>query len=201
MYNTDLIQVDVSGVSLSSAIQGGGYAVILKEVEGDRRLPIIVGHSEAQAIAFELEGVKAPRPLTHDLLKNIILNFGYDLNKVVIDELKDSTFYAKISLTDSATENIDARPSDAIALALKFRAPIYVTDNIMQEVGFIPTSENSITEADENIEQVKESEESPTNFKIKKLKSELDEAVQNEDYEKAAFLRDEINKIDPSILN
>ena len=104
-------------------------------------------------------------------------------------------------MTDNSIENIDARPSDAIALALKFRAPIFVTDNIMQEVGFIPTTENAISEANEKVEQVKESGETGVNVKIKRLKNELDEAVQNEDYEKAAFLRDEINKIDPSILN
>ena len=142
MDNNDVIQVDIFGLSLSSTMQGGGYAIILKEIGGERRLPIIIGQSEAQAIAFELEGIKPPRPLTHDLLKNIIETFGYSVSSITINELKDSTFYAKIKFDVSTIEEIDARPSDAIAIALKFSAPIYVASYIMDEVGFLPDGED-----------------------------------------------------------
>lgn len=210
MDGNDVIQVDIFGLSLSSTMQGGGYAIILKEVGGERRLPIIIGQSEAQAIAFELEGIKPPRPLTHDLLKNIIESFGYSIDSIVINELKDSTFYAKIKFDLSSAEEIDARPSDAIALALKFAAPIYVASYIMDEVGFLPDGDDanilkSENEDEEDYEEG-ETEESfeeesanPEDRKLKKLKHELDEAISKEDYERAAVLRDEIKKINPSL--
>ncbi|KAA0211812.1 hypothetical protein FBQ84_00470 [Ignavibacteria bacterium CHB1] len=201
MYDEDLIQVDVSGVSLTSTLQDGGYAVILKEMNGERRLPIIVGQNEAQSIAYQLEEISTPRPMTHDLIKIIIEKFGYEVDKVIIDELKDSTFYSKISFNDSQAERIDARPSDAIAIALRFSAPIYVTEDIMNEVGFVPT-ETKITGKDTDVEELQSDKDDKTpNMKLKRLQSELDEAIQSEDYEKAAMLRDEINKIDPQFLN
>lgn len=211
MDGNDVIQVDIFGLSLSSTMQGGGYAIILKEVGGERRLPIIIGQSEAQAIAFELEGIKPPRPLTHDLLKNIIENFGYSIDSITINELKDSTFYAKIKFDLSSAEEIDARPSDAIALALKFAAPIYVASYIMDEVGFLPDSDDSniLRSESEDGEEYEESETeesyeeeisgNPEDKKLKKLKHELDEAISKEDYERAAVLRDEIKKINPSL--
>ncbi|HLT23807.1 MAG TPA: bifunctional nuclease family protein [Ignavibacteria bacterium] len=211
MDGNDVIQVDIFGLSLSSTMQGGGYAIILKEVGGERRLPIIIGQSEAQAIAFELEGIKPPRPLTHDLLKNIIENFGYSIDSITINELKDSTFYAKIKFDLSSAEEIDARPSDAIALALKFAAPIYVASYIMDEVGFLPDGDDSniLRSESEDGEEYEESETeesyeeeisgNPEDKKLKKLKHELDEAISKEDYERAAVLRDEIKKINPSL--
>ena len=211
MDNNDVIQVDIFGLSLSSTMQGGGYAIILKEIGGERRLPIIIGQSEAQAIAFELEGIKPPRPLTHDLLKNIIETFGYSVSSITINELKDSTFYAKIKFDVSTIEEIDARPSDAIAIALKFSAPIYVASYIMDEVGFLPEGEDanilkSQTEEDEDEEYGEEINEGQGGLpetkeekKLKKLKHELDEALSKEDYERAAVLRDEIKKINPNL--
>ncbi len=211
MDNNDVIQVDIFGLSLSSTMQGGGYAIILKEIGGERRLPIIIGQSEAQAIAFELEGIKPPRPLTHDLLKNIIETFGYSVSSITINELKDSTFYAKIKFDVSTIEEIDARPSDAIAIALKFSAPIYVASYIMDEVGFLPEGEDknilkSQTEDEEDedyAEGIDEGQgglpETKEEKKLKKLKHELDEAISKEDYERAAVLRDEIKKINPNL--
>src|SRR5690606_29544003 len=170
-----------------------------------------IGQSEAQAIAFELEGIKPPRPLTHDLLKNIIENFGYSIDSITINELKDSTFYAKIKFDLSSAEEIDARPSDAIALALKFAAPIYVASYIMDEVGFLPDGDDSniLRSESEDGEEYEESETeesyeeeisgNPEDKKLKKLKHELDEAISKEDYERAAVLRDEIKKINPSL--
>lgn len=206
--NKDLIQVDIFGLSLSSTVSGGGYAIILKEVGGEKRLPIIIGQFEAQAIALELEGIKPPRPLTHDLLKNIIELLGYNVECVIIYDLRDSTFYAKIKFDIPTIDDIDARPSDAIAIALKFGAPIYVSTNIMEEIGFIPEFENKENESKENLgindigKQINGSEESDSaEQKLKQLKIDLDAAVSMEDYEKAAELRDEIKKLEISNLN
>lgn len=205
----DLIQVDIFGLSLSSTVSGGGYAIILKEINGEKRLPIIIGQFEAQAIALELEGIKPPRPLTHDLLKNIIESLGYNVESIIIYELRDSTFYAKIKFDIPTVDDIDARPSDAIAIALKFGVPIYVASNIMEEIGFIPEPENKeedFKDATGNInglgEKIQSSNEhESTEKKLKQLKNDLDEAVSVEDYEKAAKLRDEIKKLEISNLN
>ncbi|MCX6166058.1 MAG: bifunctional nuclease family protein [Ignavibacteriae bacterium] len=207
--NKDLIQVDIFGLSLSSTVSGGGYAIILKEVGGEKRLPIIIGQFEAQAIALELEGIKPPRPLTHDLLKNIIELLGYNVECVIIYELRDSTFFAKIKFDIPTIDDIDARPSDGIAIALKFGAPIYVASGIMEEIGFIPEYENNEDEKKEkfggisNIDkQINGSNEPDTaENKLKQLKIDLDTAVSMEDYEKAAELRDEIKKLEISNLN
>ncbi|MBK6538464.1 MAG: bifunctional nuclease family protein [Ignavibacteria bacterium] len=213
----DAIQVDIFGLSLTPSISGGGYAIILKEIAGSRRLPIIIGQYEAQSIALELEGIKPPRPLTHDLLKEVIEVFGYSINYITISELKDSTFYAKIKFDSAGIEEMDARPSDAIAIALKFSAPIYVNSEIMDEVGFVPDYDEQVLPKEEG-----ETEESPGEFnreqvssksadtaknlsnkdkKIIQLKSELDEAISKEDYEKAAQIRDELKKMEISNLN
>lgn len=216
--DSDFLQVDIFGLSLTPYKSGGGFAIILKETGGDRRLPIIIGQFEAQAIALELEGKKQQRPLTHDLLKEVIENFGYAVSSVYISELKDSTFFAKIKFDSMSVEELDARPSDAIAIALKFAAPIYVASSIMDEVGFTPEFEDQITPKDEDYEGEEEAEgeiddeneegrllkedESRTltakDRKLKQLKSELDEAVTQEDYEKAAQLRDAIQKLEIS---
>lgn len=209
MEDKDLILVDIFGLSLSSTVSGGGYAIILKEIGGEKRLPIIIGQFEAQAIALELEGIKPPRPLTHDLLKNIIEALGYNVDSIIIYELKDSTFFAKIRFDIPSIDDIDARPSDAIAIALKFGAPIFVASNIMEEIGFIPEAEKddetndnigAINIGNHNIEP-KEEETESIEAKIERLKSELDAAVSNEDYEKAAQIRDEIKKLEISNLN
>ena len=206
--NKELIQVDIFGLSLSSTVSGGGYAIILKEVSGEKRLPIIIGQFEAQAIALELEGIKPPRPLTHDLLKNIIELLGYNVECVIIYDLRDSTFYAKIKFDIPTIDDIDARPSDAIAIALKFGAPIYVSVSIMDEIGFIPEYESKENESKENLgisdigKQINGSNEPDTaEKKLKQLKLDLDAAVSMEDYEKAAELRDEIKKLEISNFN
>lgn len=212
-YSNENIQVDIFGLSLTPSMSGGGYAIILKEVSGTRRLPIIIGQFEAQSIALELEGIKPPRPLTHDLLREVIEIFGYSVSHVLINELKDSTFYAKIKFDSSDIEEIDARPSDAIALALKFSSPIYVSSEIMDEIGFEPEFEEQVLPKQE--QQAGEipgqdEEEKPEDLtkdlsvkerKLLQLKGELEEALTNEDYEKAAQLRDEIKKLEISNLN
>ena len=183
------IQVDILGLSTSTA-SGGAYALILKEVNGNRRLPIIIGAFEAQSIALEMEGIKPPRPLTHDLIKNILDAMGTDLAEITICELKDGTFYAKLGLD---SQEIDARPSDAIALAVRYGAPIYVTEKVMEEAAFLPESEDQ--EMPDAASPTKTKESKLT--RLEALRAQLMDAIEREDYEKAAQLRDEIRKIDP----
>jgi bifunctional DNase/RNase len=186
------IQVDILGLSTSPA-SGGAYALILREMGGNRRLPIIIGAFEAQSIALEMEGIKPPRPLTHDLMKTIIDRMGVSLSEVVVHELRDGTFYAKISLD---SQEIDSRPSDAIALAVRYSVPIYVSEKVMEEASFIPESEGEEGEKSSSPAQ----EKKPANLKMSKLESlnvQLKEAIEKEEYEKAARLRDEIRKLSP----
>ena len=181
------IQVDILGLSTSPA-SGGAYALILKEVNGNRRLPIIIGAFEAQSIALEMEGIKPPRPLTHDLMKNILESVGADLSEITISELKDGTFYAKLILD---SQEIDARPSDAIALAVRFGVPIFVSDKVMDEAAFLPENEE---EGAESATLPKGKEVKMT--KLEALRAQLKESIEREDYERAASLRDEIRKLE-----
>ena len=181
------IQVDILGLSTSPA-SGGAYALILKEVNGNRRLPIIIGAFEAQSIALEMEGIKPPRPLTHDLMKNILESVGADLAEINISELRDGTFYAKLILD---SQEIDARPSDAIALAVRFGVPIFVADKVMDEAAFLPENEE---EGAEGAAQPKGKEVKLT--KLEALRAALKESIEREDYERAASLRDEIRKLE-----
>jgi bifunctional DNase/RNase len=184
----DKIQVDILGLQTSPA-SGGAYALILKEVNGNRRLPIIIGAFEAQSIALEMEGIKPPRPLTHDLMKNLLETMGADLAEVIISELRDSTFYAKL-MFDS--QEVDARPSDAIALAVRFGSPIFVSDKVMEEAGFLPESEEA--EGGDATAPAKGKEGKLS--KIETLRAQLKESIEREDYERAAQLRDEIRNIE-----
>jgi bifunctional DNase/RNase len=197
----DKVQVDIMGLSPTPAPGGTGYALILKEVAGERRLPIIIGSFEAQHIALELEGIKPPRPLTHDLIRNIIDQLGFSISYVYINELKDGTFFAKIKLDVSSVDEIDSRPSDAIALALKFAVPIYVSEEVMNEVSFVPEKEEieGETESTKQIEVTHIPEDvDPYIKRMNKLKFDLKEAIEKEDYERAASIRDEIKKLEIS---
>jgi bifunctional DNase/RNase len=187
------VQVDILGLSTSQSA-GGAYALILKEINGPRRLPIIIGAFEAQSIALEMEGIKPPRPLTHDLLKNVIDSLGTSVSEVFINELRDGTFYARITLD---SQEIDSRPSDAIALAVRCSVPIYVADKVMQEAAFIPESEDPDRLPDESTELPTTTKEKskPKLTKLEELEMQLKEAVAKEDYERAAKLRDDIRKL------
>lgn len=186
------IQCEILGLS-SSPSTGGAYAILLKEINGNRRLPIIIGAFEAQAIALEIEGIKPPRPLTHDLLKNIIDNVGAVIIEVLIDELRENTFYAKIILEMSTlTNEIDARPSDAIALAVRAQAPIYVAESVMEAAAFIPTDES---EKDVKVPSENQPVPNSKEAKIAALQSKLREALDSEEYERAAKIRDDIQKL------
>lgn len=184
--------MDILGLSTSPS-SGGAYALILNEVDGNRRLPIIIGTFEAQAIALELEHIKPPRPMTHDLLKNVIQTFGADIQQVFINELSEGTFFARIIYGSNGEQlEQDARPSDAIALAVRFNAPIYVADEILDEAGIVSEEHEGGTE----VTSGKSTSEQPAEMsKLEKLEQELQTAIDTENYEKAARLRDEIKKL------
>lgn len=192
------VQVEILGLSASPS-SGGAYALLLKEVYGARRLPIIIGSFEAQSIALEMEGIKPPRPLTHDLLKTVIDNLGATITEIIIDELRDNTFYAKIKIEVATLSNeIDSRPSDAIALAVRTGTPLYVAEDVMRLAAFIPSSEDA-EEFEKDSESPKPETKSPKKnvqeTKLAQLQDQLREAIEKEDYERAAKIRDEINKL------
>ena len=193
----DRIRMDILGLSTSPS-SGGAYALILNEIEGKRRLPIIIGTFEAQAIALELEHIKPPRPMTHDLLKNVIQSFNAQLKQIFINDLSEGTFYARI-IYDMNGEQMeqDARPSDAIALAIRFNAPIFVADSILEEAGILSESSEDDIESDISSEPSEEAAEEAKGdiSKIDALKRDLEKAIEKEEYEKAAKLRDQIKKL------
>lgn len=190
------VQCEILGLS-SSPSTGGAYAILLKEINGVRRLPIIIGAFEAQAIALEIEGIKPPRPLTHDLIKQVIDNLGATVMEIIVDELRENTFYAKIILEVSAlTNEIDSRPSDAIALAVRTQAPIYVAESVMQIAAFVPSEETEKEALYKNESEKIEDEKPRTkDAKIAALQNKLREAIEAEEYERAAKLRDDIQKL------
>lgn len=190
------IQVDIIGLSTSPS-SGGAYALVLGEVDGNRRLPIIIGAFEAQAIALELEKIQPPRPMTHDLLRDTLEAVGADVLDVVIDELREGTFFAKIRYIHDGDEGqLDARPSDAVALAVRVDAPIYVAPMVLEEAG-IPTEEEGVSAltSSGSASAAKEEEEAPSLSRVERMEKQLEEAIAQEDYEKAARLRDEIAQL------
>jgi bifunctional DNase/RNase len=191
------VECEILGLS-SSPSTGGAYAILLKELEGHRRLPIIIGAFEAQAIALEMEGIKPPRPLTHDLLKQITDNLGAIVNEVIIDELRENTFFAKIIIEVSGlTQEIDARPSDAIALAVRAEAPIYVAATVMDTAAFIPSEEDEIEEISSGISPESKKIRKPASkeTKLAAMHDKLREAIEKEEYERAAKIRDDIKRL------
>jgi len=191
MSTEDKVQVDILGLSSSQA-SGGAYALILKETNGARRLPIIIGAFEAQSIALEMEGIKPPRPLTHDLMKNLIDLLGGELIDVLISELRDGTFFARINLD---TQEIDSRPSDAIAIAVRYGAPIYVAEKVMAEASFVSEGGEEEKAIPHSAKPEQEEPPNPQLSKLEQLAKRLDDAIAKEDYEKAAQLRDELKKL------
>lgn len=184
--------MEILGLSTSPS-SGGAYALILSEAKGSRRLPIIIGSSEAQAIALELENIKPPRPMTHDLVKNVVLNFEATIKEVTINDLAEGTFYARIIFErGEQLFEIDARPSDAIALAVRFSCSIYTTENVLKEAGIVTDMESaSSVKSSKSTDSTGDKELS----KLEKLEQELHTAVETENYEKAAKLRDQIQKM------
>jgi hypothetical protein len=204
-----LVRLKIKGISYSQT-QNGAYALILNEVEGDRKLPIVIGAFEAQSIAIALEKeIKPPRPLTHDLFKNFSDRFDIVIKQVIIHKLVDGVFYSSIICErDGIEEIIDARTSDAIALALRFNAPIFTYKTILDKAGiFLKFSTkdkekkdddsimvDEILQEGETVEIESGASDGYQELSIEELEKELKKAVANEDYEKAAKLRDEISK-------
>lgn len=198
----ELITLNIKGISYSQT-QTGAYALLLSEEDGKRQLPIVIGAFEAQSIAIALEKeLKPPRPLTHDLFKTFADRFQLKITKVIIHKLIDGIFYSSlICENEDKEEVIDARTSDAIALALRFNAPIYTYPNILDKAGIelqksIISEEKSQEVAEEDIDYFEEETEKNefTNLTLNQLNELLDKAVKEENYEKAAKLRDEISK-------
>lgn len=195
----DKIELKILGLS-SSQSQSGSFALVLGETQGNRRLPIIIGMFEAQAIAIEIEKIVPNRPMTHDLFKSFATSFGYVVEEIFISDLKEGVFYAKIICNNGTeTVEIDSRPSDAIAIGLRFNVPINTNEAIMSEAGIIlsdtPESTEEIIEDSPNL-QAEESSQSDSieDMNADRLQNLLQDALEREDYEQAAKIRDEINR-------
>lgn len=190
------VKIEILGLSSSQSQTSGSFALVLGEVEGERRLPIIIGMFEAQAIALEIEKITPNRPMTHDLFKSFAHGFGFEITEIVISDLREGVFFAKIVCTNHEKEvEIDARPSDAIAIGIRFGVPFYTYEKVLAEAGIILTDEEEVAEElEEQIIVEKPSGERLQDYSLDKLKDLLDEALSDEDYEKAAKIRDEINR-------
>lgn len=197
------IKLEILGLS-SSQSQTGSFALVLGEAGGNRRLPIIIGMFEAQAIAIEIEKIIPNRPMTHDLFKSFANSFHFHVEEIIISDLKEGVFFAKIVCSDGLKKmEIDARPSDAIAIGLRFDAIIYTYETILAEAGIVLTDQE---EDDEKVEtrqeakskakkeNVKKGNEDYKNYNVDKLKELLKDALDKEDYERAAKIRDELGK-------
>lgn len=187
------IRLEIVGMSYSQS-QSGAYALILGEVKGNRRLPIIIGGAEAQAIAVELEKIKPTRPLTHDLFKNFADTYHIQVKEVIIDQFRQGVFHAKLVCMQNEKESlIDSRTSDAVALAIRFKCPIYTYEKIMTEAGMIMDENANLS--DTMTTPLEESGESSfKDLNLAELEELLQKAVDREDYEKASQIRDEIKK-------
>ncbi len=199
-----LVRLNIKGISYSQT-QSGAYALVLSEEDGERTLPIIIGAFEAQSIAIALEKeIKPPRPLTHDLFKSFADRFNIIVKQVIIHKLVDGVFYSSlICECDKIEEIIDARTSDAIALATRFNAPIFTFENILDKAGIILKikDESKLAKSKFKMEDlvadvVEETASTFSNESLKELNEQLEQAVNNEDYELAARIRDEISKRD-----
>ncbi len=200
-----LIQLNIKGISYSQT-QTGAYALVLNEIRGKRTLPIIIGASEAQSIAIALEKeIRPPRPLTHDLFKTFSKRFDIAIKEVVIHKLVDGVFFSSlVCVKDGLEEIIDTRTSDAIAIAVRFKAPIYTYENILdkagvflkteEEIGFTETELEQEDNDGEVLEEISIGTNEFSSQSIKELNEHLEKAVYEENYELAAKIRDEISK-------
>lgn len=195
------IKLNVLGISYSQT-QSGAYALVLAEEDGERRIPIIIGGFEAQAIAIQLEGLKPPRPLTHDLFLSFATAFGITILEINIYKLEEGVFYSKLICQDGIKQmTVDARTSDAIALALRFQCSIYTSEEILAKSGIVidiepESKENKPTSSSKFFTDpapARKSTEELHDYSITELKEMLQDAVKNENYEKASDIRDEIN--------
>ena len=187
------IELTIVGLSYSQA-QSNSYALVLGETNGKRRLPIVIGHYEAQAIALEIEKMKPSRPLTHDLFYNFAKTFGLNIIEVQITKFHEGIFYATLVCDNGISiHEIDSRTSDAVALSIRFHCPIYTTEDIMAQAGIVFEEEDQLVESDISTTN-DDFISSLRNLSIAELEGELQQAVEDEDYERASQLRDEIRK-------
>jgi bifunctional DNase/RNase len=191
-----MIRVEVVNTFLVNI--GKSFVILLRSPDDDRTLPISIGQLEAQSIAFQLNQIPFPRPLTHDLFKNVLGELNGKVIRTEICDLKDDTFFARLVLEASGKELvIDSRPSDAIAMALRFSAPIFVEESVMEEAGIlIPDAELQKNEFGENGAELNNSPQEATTADL--LRKQLEVAIEEERYEDAARLRDEIKKLTTS---
>lgn len=186
----DKIKLEIVGLSYSQT-QSGAYALVLSEVGGKRRLPIIIGGFEAQAIAIELEKMTPTRPLTHDLFKSFAQAFTIQIREVIIYNLHEGIFFAKLVCErDGQLSDIDARTSDAIALAVRFNCPIYTFESILSSAGILS---DELTDEQEEVAIPEPIGNEFERMSISELEEAMQEALENEDYERASLIRDEIN--------
>jgi uncharacterized protein len=184
------IQIKIAGLSYSQT-RSGAYALILEETNGNRRLPVIIGTAEAQAIAIQLENLKPYRPLTHDLFVSLANSFHIEVLEVNIIKLEEGIFYSEIVCKrEQAIIKLDSRTSDAVAIALRFRAPVYVTEEIMDKAAMV-FDESSEKETSQKQESKKTNIQELTEEELKEM---MQEAINNEDYEKASLIRDELKR-------
>lgn len=188
----DKIKLEILGLS-SSQSQSGSFALVLGEVSGNRRLPIIIGMFEAQAIAIEIEKIVPNRPMTHDLFKAFAINFEITIKEVYISDLREGVFFAKIICEHNGQEfEIDSRPSDAIAIGLRFSVDFYTNESILTEAGIVLTDEYEEEMTQTEVKKTEKARiEDLTSGELEKL---LSEALDKEDYERAARIRDVLNK-------
>ena len=191
------VKLKVLGISYSQT-QSGAYALILVEDKGERRVPIIIGGLEAQAIVIKLENLEPPRPLTHDLFKSFASEFSISIIEVMIYKLEEGVFYSRLLCNNGEKEiSIDSRTSDAVALALRFGCPIYITEEILDKAGITitPTESEPSADTDSDSDSLFETGGSKYDtYSDEELYKMIDEAVSTEDYERAAAIRDEIEK-------
>jgi len=187
------IELNIVGLSYSQA-QSNSYALVLGEANGKRRLPIVIGHYEAQAIALEIEKMKPSRPLTHDLFFNFAKTFGINIIEVQITKFHEGIFYATLICDNGISmHEIDSRTSDAVALSIRFHCPIFTTEEIMSQAGILFEEEDMTSD---NLEEAVNDTGSDylKNLSVGELETELQQAVEDEDYEKASLIRDELRK-------
>lgn len=195
-YKMNKVKLEIVGLSYSQT-QSGAYALVLSEVGGKRRLPIIIGGFEAQAIAIELEKMTPTRPLTHDLFKSFAVAYDIEVKEIIIYNLIEGIFYAKIVCEkDGNMTEIDARTSDAIAIGVRFNCPVYTFETILSSAGILldeNSTENDFEISEDENEEI-EDKNDVTKFSLESLEEKLNQAIENEDYELASRLRDELNK-------
>jgi uncharacterized protein len=199
----DKVKLSVLGLSYSET-QSGAYALVLAEENGERRIPIIIGAFEAQAIAIELEGLKPPRPLTHDLFLQFASAFKIEVIEVNIFKLEEGVFFSNLVLKhDKSNVIIDSRTSDAVALALRFKCPIYTTNEVIEKAGIIiefGKENEKVQKEEDQVPEAKASTRKSTKsapfskYELAELEEMLKKAISDEDYERASHIRDEINK-------